>query len=424
MNSHHAQAFIDALSGWARTKDDSLLVRALRSPFSSVPHDAAAAYAAASRAEPLLDAIERTSLPLPPEERDALIRFATKVRSITADTDIARLFDVDSVILRCDGGAGASKDGDATTFALVDPVTREDGAPVRVRTTHFSASALNSYAECARKWFYRYVCNAVDDPGSSAATYGTAFHAALEDFHGEFPHPSPDLERAMRARIAGDINWAFERYRNDFDTAVEVELHKRRAQRTAQRYVDWLVAESKREPFTVIGRELATELDLEGYQFIGYIDRVDRADRSGNIAIIDYKTGSIATSAAEYRDKVRAFREFQLPFYYWAQRAAGETVSRLALIPLKDALLDVRPISLEVVALDRPDDRKSTGPAGSITEADLERARTRMIEICGSLTSAKITKFEVTTDASACVYCAYASACAEKPHSEREKFGR
>ena len=420
MNSHHAEAFIDALSGWARTKDDSLLVRALRSPFSKVAHDAAAAYAAASRAEPLLDAIERTRLPLPPDERDALIHFATKVRSITPDTDIAKLYNVHSPSRL----APLAPQDDTAVFKLVDPVVREDGAPVRVRTTHFSASALNSYAECARKWFYRYVCNAVDDPGSSAATYGTAFHAALEDFHGEFPQPSPDLEAAMRARIIGDINWAFERYRNDFDTAVEVELHKRRAQRTAQRYVDWLVAESKREPFTVIGRELATELDLEGYQFIGYIDRVDRADRTGNIAIIDYKTGSIATSAAEYRDKVRAFREFQLPFYYWAQREKGETVSRLALIPLKDALLDVRPISLEVVAFDKSEERKASGPAGTITEADLERARTRMIEICSSLTSAKVTKFDVTTDASACTYCAYASACADKPHDEREKFGR
>lgn len=418
MDPHSADAFTQALKDWTRTGDDAFLVRALRSPFSGVASDSAAAYAAASRAEPLLDAIERSRLPLPVSERDALVRFATKVRSINEHTDLATLFPCHPEV-RAEGEPRRTN-----TFTLVDPVQSEAPAPVRVRKTHFSASALNAYAECARKWYYRYVCNAVDDPGSSAATYGTAFHAALEDFHGEFPQPSGELESAMRARIVGDVNWAFERYRNDFDTAVEVELHKRRAQRTAQRYIDWLIAQAKREPFTVIGRELATELDLEGYQFIGYIDRVDRADRTGEIAIIDYKTGSIATTAAEYREKVRAFREFQLPFYYWAQREAGETVSRLALIPLKDALLDVRPIALEVVPFERGDVKRDASPTGTISLVDLERARARMIEICRSLTSATIASFDVATDASACTYCAYASACADKPHDEREKFGR
>ncbi len=67
---------------------------------------------------------------------------------------------------------------------------------------------------------------------------------------------------------------------------------------------------------------------------------------------MDYKTGSIAMSAAEYREKVRRFRDFQLPFYYWARTAAGDRVTKLVLIPLRDALLDVRPIILDVVRSD------------------------------------------------------------------------
>ncbi len=403
-----ANAFLDDLRRWARTKNDALLVRALRSPCSGVAPDAAAAYATvASRNGFLLDAIDRSHLPLPASERDALLRFAANVRAITDDTDIATLFGLTSFEA---SPREAPKDDNGHEFQLCDPVTPDEPGPVRFRKSHFSASALNTHAECERKWYYRYVCGAVDDPGSSAATYGTAFHAALEDFHGEFPRPSPDLEQAMRKRIVGDINWAFERFRNNFDTVVEVELHKRRAQRTAQRYVDWIVSESKRAPFSVIGREMATELDLEGFKFIGYIDRVDRDDRTGAISIIDYKTGSIATNAAEYREKVVKLREFQLPFYYWALTATGETVARLALIPLKDALLDVRPIALDV--------------GSTITPAELERSRARMVEICSSLTSGEKTQFPVTSDSSACTYCAYKLACAEKPHAEREKFGR
>ena len=58
---------------------------------------------------------------------------------------------------------------------------------MRRRHGHFSASSLGSYAECERRWYYRYVCAAVEDRGSSASFYGIAFHWALERFHQEFP---------------------------------------------------------------------------------------------------------------------------------------------------------------------------------------------------------------------------------------------
>ena len=142
------------------------------------------------------------------------------------------------------------------------------------------------------------------------------------------------------------------------------------------------------------------------------------------MSIFDYKTGSIATSAAEYREKVRRFADFQLPFYYWAQSAQGERVFRLALIPLKDALLDVQPVSLEVVLINAPEPRRSDAKSGTIAVSDLERARSRMIEICRELTGGTISHFPVTKDASACTYCAYKDACANRPHEERSRFGR
>jgi RecB family exonuclease len=414
-----AEAFVADLLRWIATGDEALLVRALRSPYSGVPHDVAAAYATlARRSGPLLDAIARGRIALPPGERDALARFAERVASLDATSDIRAIFEIEDA----PAAHAAERSGD---LALAPANASEPRGGVRARQTHFSASALNAYAECPRKWYYRYVCAAVEDPPSSASTYGTAFHAALEDFHAEFPRPEPALEEAMRKRITGDINWAFERFRNDFDTAVEVELHKRRAQRTAQRYVDWLVESSRRAPFTVIGREAAANLELDGHAFVGYIDRIDRDDATGAVTIIDYKTGAIATSAAEYRDKVRAFRDFQLPFYYWARTAQGDRVSRLALVPLKDALLDVRPVALEVVAGSSGEPaRRSESPTGTIAIGDLERARTRMVEICNELTSGTIERFEVARDPSACTYCAYVNACIDRPGAEREKFGR
>ncbi len=50
-------------------------------------------------------------------------------------------------------------------IGLAEPGRAEEPAGRRVRgSSHFSASALNTYAECARKWFYKYACAAVEDP--------------------------------------------------------------------------------------------------------------------------------------------------------------------------------------------------------------------------------------------------------------------
>jgi RecB family exonuclease len=295
-------------------------------------------------------------------------------------------------------------------ISLAEPIEREAPGAVRARHPHFSASALNAYAECERKWYYRYVCAAVEDPGSAASAYGTAFHLALERFHERYQRPHQNDAAAMQRDLEREIEMAFAENRSGFPTAVEFEIQLRRARRTARRYVAWLASEAARAPFTVIGRELPAQLDMEGFAFIGFIDRLDRDDRSGTVSVIDYKTGWIATSADEYRALVRDYGDFQLPFYYWVRSAAGDRVRRLMLLPLKDAHLDVRPVSLEV--------------GTSITIAELERAKRRMIEICRVLTSEEPRSFPVTANSEACTFCAYAMACARRPPPDGERFGR
>ncbi len=176
----------------------------------------------------------------------------------------------------------------------------------------------------------------------------------------------------------------------------------------------------------MIGCEVVTELELDGHAFVGYIDRLDRDDRTGSVTVIDYKTGSIALSAAEYRDEVAAFREFQLPFYYWARTAAGERVTKLALIPLKDALLDVAPIELDIVPGNAAavTGRRGQNTIGTISIAELERARAKMIAYAGVLSSSTIRAYPATDDPDACRYCAYRDGCRDRPLAVEERFGR
>jgi RecB family exonuclease len=347
---------------------------------------------------------------------------------IAGDFDAARAFaepwEARDFIAEIDAElAGASRrapalDGVEPAAAVED----EPPAPVVTRKLSFSASSLNAYAECARKWWFRYACAAVEDRGSSASFYGIAFHAALEDFHAVHARFDGVDVGALASFLDYCVVTAFDRHRTRFDAPVEFELQKRRARRTAKKYLAWLLERARRAPFEVIGRETQADVELGGHRFIGYIDRLDRDDRTGTVTVVDYKTGSIATSAEEYLAEVRAFREFQLPFYYWARTAAGDVVTRLALVPLKDALLDVAPVELEVVTTSRAP--RSRGPVGEIAVGELERARERMIALAGELASGTLAAFPATDDPDACRYCAYADACRERPLALEERFGR
>ncbi len=312
---------------------------------------------------------------------------------------------------------------EASPAPIADPMEEVALPP---RRGHFSASALNTFAECERKWFFRYLCSAVEDKGSSASFYGTAFHSALQAFHERFPHIA-DLEpRSVQTDLEGCILSAFERYRDAFESNVEFELQRRRAVRTARKYGEWLVARSRQAPFTVVGCEIATELALDGFDFVGYIDRLDRDDRTGEMTVVDYKTGSIATSAAEYREKVLNFEDFQLPFYYWARTAAGDRVTRLVLLPLKEATADVLPIELEVVpaATKANAGRMDRAISGTISIDELRTARAKMTELCAMISSGTLAHFRASNDPQACRYCSYRPACRERPAPNEDRFGR
>jgi len=304
-------------------------------------------------------------------------------------------------------------------------VAPEPQSPVTARRATFSASSLNAFAECERKWFYRYVCGAVEDRGSSASFYGIAFHSALEEFHGKHARFDGGDPLALGSFLDYCIVASFDRHRTRFDAPVEFELQKRRARRTAKRYLTWLLERARKAPFEVMGCETTTDVKLGGFAFIGFIDRIDRDDATGAVTVVDYKTGAIAKSAGEYLADVLDFSEFQLPFYYWARTAAGDNVTRLSLVPLKDALLDVDPIELTVVR-QRPQQtgRSRNATTASIAVSDLERARERMIEIAGTLATPTIAHYAVTTDPSACHYCAYKNACRDRPAVAEERFGR
>ena len=447
--------------------------RLLDSPYSAVPRDDARALIVAARErERPVDAIAAKRVPLSHDAAQAAYRFTVAlaaieralraqgttaaevvaeiaiafaleerstpperatlaaVRAVAETFDRARIaadapWEAEALVAALEEAPALQPRDAATARApeALGPLEPETAAPVPVRRGHQSASSLGAFAECERKWYYRYVCAAVEDRGSSASAYGSAFHYALEQFHGEFPRADETPRERLASKLDAYVVDAFERYRIGFPTNVEFELQKRRARRTAVRYLDWFVERSKAHPFAVVGREEEADVEFDGFRFVGYIDRLDRDDATGAVTVVDYKTGSIATTAAEYRDKIARFVDFQLPFYYWARTEAGDRVQRLALVPLKESQLDVRPIELEVVPVPAAASRKSE-TTGTIGIDELRRARARMVELSRTLAETDVEHFAVAADRDACQYCAYVNGCRDRPPRREDRFGR
>ena len=465
-------AFVRDLSQYVIARDERAARRALASPYAHLSNaDARALCVVAGERRTVVETIERGSVPMPHDGMLAARRFAralcelaeayraqgataaehvatialaldlparlderetatfARVAAMAARLDAARppgvAWDAAAFVRALERGVRRS-DREVTVPREREPLaSREREAPrvVRRRKGHFSASSLGTFAECERRWYYRYVCSAVEDRGSSASNYGSAFHWALERFHQEFARADAAPPEVLERKLEGYLNTAFEHFRSGFETNVEYELQRRRAQRTGRRYLAWFLERARRHPFTVIGTEATVELELDGYAFIGYVDRLDRDDATGAVTVVDYKTGNIAESAQEYRAKVARFVEFQLPFYYFARSALGERVSRIALVPLKDSSRDVEPVELEVVPVAAPRSY-SDAATGTIGIDELERARAKMIELAGALANGPLETFAVTDDPAACAYCAYVNACRDRPMPRENRFGR
>jgi RecB family exonuclease len=419
-------AFIHDAQCYAASPSDSTARRLVSSVYSGVPRaDARALIAVAGEHGDLRETIAGGKISLGPDAATTTRRFVAALNEIVA------------------AGAGGSNDGELRedirrAFGLdafqtesvevlqsqpLGPYPSEMPSTVARRQRPFSASSLGMYAECERKWYYRYVCAAVEDKGSSASAYGSAFHWALEQFHREYPRADAAPPETLASRLDGWIQTAFERYRSGFETNVEYDLQVRRARRTGRRYLAWFIGRARAHPFTVVDQEAEVALEMSGYSFTGFIDRLDRDDETGNVTVVDYKTGSIATSAEEYREKIARFVDFQLPFYYWARTAQGDRVSRLALVPLKDALRDIEPIELEVVPVAVSGPRRSSAATGTIGIDELERAKVRMIELARRLSDEPLERFGVTDDPDACTFCAYVESCRSRPLRREARFG-
>ncbi|MDQ2817634.1 MAG: PD-(D/E)XK nuclease family protein [Candidatus Eremiobacteraeota bacterium] len=299
--------------------------------------------------------------------------------------------------------------------------------PLQAPAMTFSASRLNAFSKCPRRWFFEYLCDAVEDPGSAAATYGKVFHEALEALHKEMRFPAKDDAATLVCRLTAELDAAFGKRRFEFASKLEYEVSRLKARLVARHYVRWLVAEASARPFEIVETELMQRWSSGGHSFVGYVDRIDRPIGGGPLTIFDYKTGRIDEDPDEYLDKVRSGEEAQLALYYAMLRASNETVGRMALVSIRDPRDSVWILALDVGGEDGAPLVSAACQGGvaraHCSAADLEVSLSKLLERCDILTGPGLDHFPAGVRPP-CSYCAYAKACRERPADEERIFAR
>ncbi len=286
----------------------------------------------------------------------------------------------------------------------------------------FSASRLNSFVTCGRRWFFEYLCDAVEDRGSIHATYGKVVHQALEALHRDVREPAAADPSAVVDRLLREIDVAFGKARPDFASQFEYEVSRLQARRAAPRYVAWLVAQATIAPMEIVEVESVNRLRAGGHDFIGYIDRVDRPIGGGAVTIFDYKPGRVPDDPRAYLEAVRTGDEAQLALYYFMRRARGDEVARMALVSIRDIHDDVRVLALDII-----EDGAALPPlrsgAAACSRAVLDASLAALVRRCDLLTKEGLEHFDVGEDPP-CRFCEYFNACRERPPEPESIFVR
>ena len=172
-----------------------------------------------------------------------------------------------------------------------------------IRQKQLSASTLQSYLACPAKFYYQVVegLKAADDVSESldAGMLGNVFHHVMQKLYtGQEFYSRADVEALKKdtARIRKLIREEV----LDQMHSIEVTGRNLVLENILQGYVEetlahdaQLLEQAGSEGFRIIGLEVEVHCSIDGFNFIGFIDRLD-SYKPGQVRIVDYKTGHVA----------------------------------------------------------------------------------------------------------------------------------
>ena len=164
-----------------------------------------------------------------------------------------------------------------------------------------SYSSINTYETCPAKYRFQYEERLPSAP-SPALSFGDSLHQALYRFHSRPVPVAPPLEELLETL---DAVWVADGYTNVSEEQTYLE-HGRQV--LTQYHRD--NAAAYRIPAAM---EFRFQIDVEGVQVSGVIDRMDRIP-GGGYEIVDYKTNR------RLPPQQRIDEDLQLSVYYLAAR--------------------------------------------------------------------------------------------------------
>ena len=180
------------------------------------------------------------------------------------------------------------------------PKTAEDIEALRKH--HLSASAMQSYLACPARFYYQSVKGLKEDDEAAetldAAALGTVFHAVMETLYGgrkgigrddirAFLRDEDGIRQLIRERIMAEMKTIEIAGRNIVIEEVILQYVK-----AVLRYDLSAMEKAGSSEIRILGLEKYVEKVIDGFKFVGFIDRLDCVV-PGQVRVIDYKTGHV-----------------------------------------------------------------------------------------------------------------------------------
>ena len=182
------------------------------------------------------------------------------------------------------------------------PIPKTEEHVRKLREKHLSASALQSYLACPAQFYYRSVCGLKEQEEVSesleANDIGNVFHEAMQELYGV---PGGIVTRTylqsllQGTRIKDTVRPKVLEALHSFEVSGRNILFEDLVCRYVRKAVERdiaLLGGSGSDAFRILGLELRRFWELDGFRFIGYIDRLDSC-RPGEVRVVDYKTGKV-----------------------------------------------------------------------------------------------------------------------------------
>ena len=173
----------------------------------------------------------------------------------------------------------------------------------KIRSGNLSASTLQSYLACPAKFYYQVVegLKAADEVSESldAGMLGNVFHHVMQTLYSAKPViAKADITSMLddQARLKTLIREAILKEMNSFEVTgrnlVLENILFGYVEETLKHDLS-LLEEAHSDGFHILGLERFVETEIDGFKFVGYIDRLD-SYKPGEVRIVDYKTGHVS----------------------------------------------------------------------------------------------------------------------------------